>query len=497
MQKGVAHRQQRQHTAIALAADQASESLLQCDGRLRQLVIHEGITACGLQAFQARLQHRIIWRRKGQFVYDDQTQCLTAHVDTLPERRGAQEDRARALDEQGRLAGAIADRDQRLELVLAASRTGIWEFDLVSRTHTWSDQMYEQLRRSRAAGPEDVIDRVAPDQQAAVREQVREAIERRAPFQVDLRLDFPDEERWIHLRGRPFYDDEDGSPVRLLGTSEDITERVRLDRQRAALEAQETRSLEFQRAFIDVLSHELRTPMTTIYAAAEMLRRPHSSLSDEDRRGLLSDIHDETRRLDGLIENLLVLSRSERSAIEAMADPVDLRRAIDAVIRAESARWPGVTFSVGLPDDLPLASGSDGYVGRILANLVSNAGKYASPGGKVGVTAEVAPEEIVVRVRDDGLGIDVDPDRLFELFYRAPSAARHAAGSGIGLFVCARLVEAMAGRIWATALPRGAEFGFALRRFDELPLTSGPGPAATVAPAGAPASGPDPATTPR
>ena len=122
--------------------------------------------------------------------------------------------------------------------------------------------------------------------------------------------------------------------------------------------------------------------MTTIYAAAEMLRRPHSSLSEADRFGLLGDIHDETGRLQGLIENLLVLSRAQRDAIELADDPVELRRAIEAAVRAEATAWPDRVFRIEIPPDLPIAAGSDAYVARVLANLLSNAGKYSRPGGR-------------------------------------------------------------------------------------------------------------------
>jgi signal transduction histidine kinase len=102
----------------------------------------------------------------------------------------------------------------------------------------------------------------------------------------------------------------------------------------------------------------------------------------------------------------------------------------------------------------------------------------------VEVSAEAVGDDILIRVVDAGVGIDVDPAMLFSLFYRAPTAASHAAGSGVGLFVCARLVEAMGGRIWAS--PRaegGAEFGIALRRFEPAAASLSNTTATSVTPA--------------
>jgi two-component system sensor histidine kinase KdpD len=102
-------------------------------------------------------------------------------------------------------------------------------------------------------------------------------------------------------------------------------------------------------------------------------------------------------------------------------------------------------------------------------NLLSNAAKYGGVGSTVTIAAEAGEGEVLVRVLDDGPGFPPEEaNRLFELFYRSPGTAGAATGAGIGLFVCARLVSAMGGRIWAA--PReggGAEFGFALTELDE------------------------------
>ena len=104
------------------------------------------------------------------------------------------------------------------------------------------------------------------------------------------------------------------------------------------------------------------------------------------------------------------------------------------------------------------------YVEQVVRNLVSNAAKYGGIGSTVSVEAEDNDHEVVVRVLDDGPGFPPEErDRLFELYYRSPRTATSATGAGIGLFVCARLIAAMGGRIWAALRPGGgAEFGFAL-----------------------------------
>jgi K+-sensing histidine kinase KdpD len=221
--------------------------------------------------------------------------------------------------------------------------------------------------------------------------------------------------------------------------------------------------------FIGVLSHELRTPVTTIFGGSKLLAREASTLDEETRRGIFRDIHDEAERLQRLVEDVVALNRFGEETGEISWEPVLLQRLLPGVARSEEERWPGVTFVLDVEPGLPTVSADPTYVEQVVRNLLSNAAKYGGPGSTVVLAASIEDDEVVVRVLDDGPGFPSDEtSRLFELFYRSPGTAGAASGAGIGLFVCARLVTAMGGRIWA--MPRtegGAEFGFALDRLEE------------------------------
>ena len=233
-------------------------------------------------------------------------------------------------------------------------------------------------------------------------------------------------------------------------------------------------------AFIGVLSHELRTPITTIYAGSKLLTRarrpgdrsqagPSTTVAEHDRGSILLDIAAEADRLYRLVEDLLVLARFERGATQFPGEPVLLQRTLPASLRAEAARWPENHFEVDIPPNLPAVSADPTYAEQIARNLLANAAKYGETGTTVRMSAEQIDDEVIVRVRDEGPGIKgEEADRLFELFYRSPSTIRKP-GAGIGLFVARRLVESMGGRIWARPLsPRGSEFGFALRVHEDV-----------------------------
>ena len=218
-------------------------------------------------------------------------------------------------------------------------------------------------------------------------------------------------------------------------------------------------------SFIGVLSHELRTPVTTIFAGAKVLARPDSRLDEAARASIFEDIHAEAERLHRLVEDVVALTRFGEGALEIGTDPVLLQRVVPAVIRSEEGRWPGGDFEVDLAPDLPPVAGDLTYVEQVLRNLLANAMKYGGPKPVARIEATATGRDVTVRVLDRGPGFPADEaSRLFELYYRSPSVARLVSGSGIGLFVCARLIEAMGGQIWAAnRTGGGAEFGFTLR----------------------------------
>ncbi|HKF84221.1 MAG TPA: GAF domain-containing protein [Candidatus Limnocylindrales bacterium] len=222
--------------------------------------------------------------------------------------------------------------------------------------------------------------------------------------------------------------------------------------ERAADEARE--------AFLGVLSHELRTPVTAIYGGSMLLAR-HRHDVPETLEPVVDDVAAESLRLLRLVEDLLVIARVERGLPVAAREPVLVQHVVRRVVAEEARRWPDAVFTSTLAPGLPPVLGDSGQLEVVLRNLLGNAAKYGSTGAHV--TAERIDGGVRVTVEDDGPGLDLAPDQLFRLFQRGRTAARRASGSGIGLFVCRALIEGMGGRIWAENLPDGgAAFHFEL-----------------------------------
>jgi PAS domain S-box-containing protein len=374
---------------------------------------------------------------------------------------------ASSLAEVGEMAADIERRDERLEIVLAASGTGFWEWDIRGGSLTWSDTIFRQHGLepgSTAPSYEAYVETLHPDDRAAFRRAIEGVLASGDSFSQEFRLVWPDGSiHWTHGVGRVFRDAQ-GAAIRMVGTGTDITERRRLEAERDRLVSDERRAGTFREAFLEVISHELRTPITTILGLTQILSRRGRIADPEEQAGLIDDISDESERLHRLVEDLLVLTKAERGEFTIEAEPLELRRLLARIVDREATRLPGLSITAEIPRDLPVVAGEDIYVEQIVRNILGNAAKYTPLGTKVVVRATQEGDTVVIRVLDSGPGIDPETaTRAFELFFRDPTSARSVAGSGIGLFVCASLVRAMGGRIWARPRPQGgSEFGFTL-----------------------------------
>jgi PAS domain S-box-containing protein len=279
----------------------------------------------------------------------------------------------------------------------------------------------------------------------------------------------PDGSR-VHFQAFPSpLRDADGTMVGAVNVLVDITDRLAAEGAlRSSAEALQ-RSNAVKDEFLGLVSHELRTPVTTIYGNAQLLLARTGGLSDELHH-MLADIAEDSDRLLGVIENLLLLTKAEagtRPELEPQLLDHALRRACEAF---EKRRHRTVSFT-SRPGSHVVVEADRTYLDLLVGNLLSNADKYSPRGEAIEVVLSADRDEAQVSVLDRGIGFgEGDAERIFTPFYRSTAAKRHASGMGIGLAVCKRIVEAQGGRTWARPRPDGgAEVGFA------LPLMADPG----------------------
>ncbi|MBA3235384.1 MAG: hypothetical protein H0T59_05250 [Chloroflexi bacterium] len=202
--------------------------------------------------------------------------------------------------------------------------------------------------------------------------------------------------------------------------------------------------------------------MTTIYAGAQILAT--RELSVEHRRALAADVRSEADRLYRLVEDLMILARSERDEIRPVGEPVAVRHLVVAAIEREVARHPESRILLLGANDASAGEADEGMVTHVIRNLLDNAVRYGSLAGPIEILIDTTSAEVIVRVIDRGPHPDHPASPHGSGTIAAVTAAGRA-GAGIGLYVAERLVKAMRGRMWSgTAEARGNEFGFALAR---------------------------------
>ena len=249
---------------------------------------------------------------------------------------------------------------------------------------------------------------------------------------------------------------------------ENAAQRAELESHAAHLEATvAARTRELQRAaeakdeFLGMISHEMRTPLTLISGGTQILRQRDDVLDPGERRALLQDVESEAVRLSRMVEDLLVLARTqfgETTSVEPVSLPAVAQRVVDG-----ARRWSTREISILIERDLPPLAAEETYLERIITNLISNADKYSHTGQPLRVVATRGDIMGEVRVIDQGPGVQQDElDLIFERFFRSPESAGRVAGVGMGLTVCKRLVEAMSGYAWARHRDDGFEVGFAV-----------------------------------
>ena len=241
-----------------------------------------------------------------------------------------------------------------------------------------------------------------------------------------------------------------------------LLENRRMARRIATLEAQRELA-RMQDEFVSTVSHELRTPLGFIKGYTTTLLRNDAEWDSAARLEFLKIIDEEADRLRELIDNLLDSSRLESGTLSMTLEPVRLSTLLRDTVSRAQALYPGMPLRIDVPDELPILQVDATRLSQVLDNLLSNADKYAQ-GAEVTVSARVEGPAVVVRVRDLGPGIPPQHQaRLFERFFRVPGAKSMIRGTGLGLYICRKIVEAHGGEILVESVAGGGTcFAFSL-----------------------------------
>jgi len=263
------------------------------------------------------------------------------------------------------------------------------------------------------------------------------------------------EERYFRATAAPMTD-RDGRPTGVLLIMKDVTEQQHVD--------------EMKRGVIATVSHELKTPLTSIRMAIHLLLEEKVGVLTEKQTELLLAAREDSDRLHQILQSLLDISRIESGRLQMGCQETYAQSLVlDAVEPfRRTAQDGGIELKIQLSDNLPEVSADTTQISHVFSNLLSNALRYTAPGGSITVSA--IPEDQMVRfsITDTGSGIPHQfMQRIFEQFFRAPDQ-KSQSGSGLGLAIARQIVEAHGGNIDVESEEgKGTTFSFTLRRADD------------------------------
>ena len=222
----------------------------------------------------------------------------------------------------------------------------------------------------------------------------------------------------------------------------DISQRKQAEAELHRTLAREMELSQLKSNFVSMVSHEFRTPLGIIQSSAELLRDFYQKMQPAERGEQLESITRNTRRMAGMMEEVLILSRLDAGKLDFQPIVLDLnrfcRRLVDEVLSATNRRCPIKLSLTSIPTE---GEADERLLGHIFTNLLSNAVKYSDPGATVDFAVERDGADVVCIVRDQGIGIPgEDQEHLFEAFYRGGNVGTRP-GTGLGLLVVKRCVE--------------------------------------------------------
>ncbi len=383
---------------------------------------------------------------------------------------------------------ALTDREeelerlsQRLDLALAASDVGVWEYVVEKDMLIWDKRMHELYATPPSKNPFSVEicrRRIHPEDVERVDRAFEDAIASKSKLNFDFRLLLPDGSI-THIRAvGSVHTDRDGL-TKVVGINLDITEEVLRSAELEAKRAEAELASVAKSQFLATMSHEIRTPMNGVIGMLDLLLR---SDLDPLQRQQAAIAATSARQLLLLLNDVLDFSKLDANRIELHPSAVDIRRLTEDVVTLASATIGerNLRIVVDIAADVPKTIICDPTrVRQVLNNLVGNAVKFTDA-GTVEVVIALSPEpgvigqicELIFSVRDTGIGIpESEKPLLFERYSQVDSSAtRSRGGTGLGLAISKQLVELMGGRITVrSVLGLGSTFEFTLPFDSPLP----------------------------
>lgn len=342
---------------------------------------------------------------------------------------------------------------QMFDMAIESAELGTWFMDAETREFIPSPRLktFFGFYPDEDMSYEAAVGQIKEEYRDAVRDAIEAAITKGEKYDFEYPvIGFHDQQlRWLRATGK-LYTAERGRPANFSGTILDITER-KLDDIR-------------KNDFIAMVSHELKTPLTSIKAYVQMLTAKAKGSGDAFTTDIVGKAHKQVNKMTNMINSFLNVSRLEAGKIHLEKTIFNIEELVKTIIdeMAVTAHHHAVDFKACNP---LMVYADYEKIGQVINNLISNAMKYSSSGKTIEIACEQQGKMVRLSVKDEGVGIrPQDIDRLFERYYRVENEnVSMVSGFGIGLYLCSEIIQRHNGHIWVESeVGEGSTFYFTI-----------------------------------
>ncbi|WP_207424144.1 PAS domain-containing sensor histidine kinase [Desertivirga brevis] len=344
-----------------------------------------------------------------------------------------------------------------LRLSKNAAELGTFDMDLVKGTMEWDFRCRELFgisHTSEVSYEKDFLAGLHPDDKDMIRTLISDLLNKRindGNYDAEYRtIGFEDQKiRWVRAKGKVFFDHHN-TPIRLIGSVLEITDKKQ-DEQRKS-------------DFIAMVSHELKTPLTSLKANIQLLSRQAEQIQNTFFSKSLSNSEKQINKMSELISGFLNLSRLESGKLSLELQDIEL----NDLIYQEMEEWNTnySTRRIFFKRTKPICCKADANkIGMVITNLLSNAIKYSPDQTAISIELKTNNGFAIISIQDKGIGIaESELQKLFNRYFRSARAdTKYISGFGIGLYLCYEIVQLHEGKIWAESeLGKGSTFFFSL-----------------------------------
>lgn len=348
----------------------------------------------------------------------------------------------------------LEESENRLNMALEASTLGVWDLDVkadLMSTNQHHAQIFGSSGDITVWSSKMIYQFIFSEDKSTFQHAIDKALFKTGKLNIQFRIVWPDKSiHWVHSIGTVYYN-EKNEPVRMLGTVQDISERKEQERHKDE--------------FISTVSHELKTPVTSLKAFCQVLQRKFDNAGNQLAAEMLSKMDNQINRLNLVIHDLLDVTRIEGNKLQFRHSLFSFGTLLKEIAEQVQRTCDTHIIDINHVDSVVNLYGDEERIGQVLTNLLTNAVKYSPGKDRVLVTVTTGDNELTCIVKDFGIGIPEDKQELiFERFFRIQSENMAAgSGLGLGLYISAEIIKRQNGKIWMESKPGdGSAFYFSL-----------------------------------